>query len=138
MVLFESGFQGDELFVIREDLTELPCCKFDVVVLLPLFVKQLFDRIVRVSVFKDLGEVGKPALGRSMVVIFSPMFLSREAVHYILEIVIGVVFRFVEELVYVVLIEVSVQQRELIVSRGNQLYRPALQNLVIDRVAVWL
>ena len=42
-----------------------------------------------------------------------------------------------EELVYVVLIEVSVQQRELIISRGHQLYRPALQNLVIVRVAGW-
>ena len=73
-----------------------------------------------------------------MVVIFSPMLLSREAVHYILEIAIGAVFRLLEELVYVVFIEVSAQQRELIVSRGHQLYRSALQNLMIDRVAVWL
>ena len=108
------------------------------VVLLPLFGQAFFDGIVRVSVLKDIVEVGKPVLGRSMVVIFSPMFLSREAVHYILEIRIGVVFRFMEELVYVVLIEVSVQQRELIVSRGHQLYRPTLQNLVVVRVAVWL
>ena len=43
-----------------------------------------------------------------------------------------------EELVYVVLIEVSVQQRELIISRGHQLYRPALQNLAIGRVDVWM